>query len=77
MKRNHLATGSAEELVELPSEAPATCGSRRSSTELDVVKLLSDSLNANFTSLSKMMADSFMSINQNMEIMNENLKLET
>lgn len=77
MKRNHSATGSEEELVELPSEAPATCGSRRSSTELDVVKLLSDSLNANFTSLSKMMADSFMSINQNMEIMNENLKQVT
>ena len=32
---------------------------------------------ANFTSLSKMTADRFMSINQNMEIMNENLKQVT
>ena len=47
MKPKHLsnsATRSKEELVELPSEAPATCGSKRSSTKLGVIKLLSDSL---------------------------------
>ena len=44
MKPKHSATRSEEELVELPSEAPATCGSKRSSTKLGVIKLLSDSL---------------------------------
>ena len=41
---------------------------------LDVVKVLSKSLTANFESLSKIMTSSFKSLSDNMEIMTENFK---